>query len=191
MDRPSFVERSLPPWPAWPTFAVACRARVSPAYPNPTCHAAATTACDPTPALDLACVGALLGGNGVCKKAAGRGATCGGSGIPPCSLSLQCAMPDGGDLGTCQDAPSEGQPCFASTCRAPAVCYTGTMTCVVPPTSARYGSRCHSDLDCASLSCALGGSEDSMRCVHAATPVFCMGAGVNPAAPNNPPPSAP
>jgi hypothetical protein len=144
--------------------------------------------CDPTPALDLACVGEELGGDGVCKKAAGRGATCGGSGIPPCSVSLQCEVVDGGDLGTCQDFPGTGESCLGFGCRAPAVCYTGTMTCVVPPPSARYGAKCQSDLDCASLFCGGRFGSDDAKCAHTMDGVVCIGAGVTPATSNTPPP---
>ena len=144
--------------------------------------------CDPSPALDLVCVGAELGGDGVCKKAAGRGATCGSFGIPPCSVSLQCALADGGELGTCQDLPGAGEPCPGFACRAPAVCYTGNMTCVVPPPSARYGSKCQSDLDCASLACVRRvGSEDG-QCAHPADMVACLGAGISSASSSTPPP---
>jgi len=161
-----------------------CLSTISPDRP-------ATTRCDPTPALDLTCVGSELGGDGVCKKTAGPGAPCGGFAIPPCSVSLQCALSDGGDLGTCQELPGVGEPCPGFTCRAPAVCYTQTMTCVAPPV-ARYGSKCQSDLDCSSLSCASRfDADDSKTCAFSTAPILCTGAGTNPIDGNNPPPRPP
>jgi hypothetical protein len=112
--------------------------------------------CDPDPSLSLVCVGATLGGAGICKAFGAMGDACGGTGLPRCALDLGCNDISATGIGTCGAPPGPGEPCaLDSVCASPAVCGRDSV-CGVPGTGSDGASCPNGDDDCLSRFCVDG-----------------------------------
>jgi hypothetical protein len=142
---------------------------------------------DPCP--DLPCAAPLSCVSGACAAASLGGEPCGGGNAPcypglvcvqqtvaaagtcaaprtvgePCFASDDCAAGEGGPLlcvgGSCQPAPSPGQPCFDFACDAAGTCDLAAIppTCVPRPGAGEpcaNGSSCAAGLFCSQGKCA-------------------------------------
>ena len=127
--------------------------------------------CDPDPGLALSCVGATIGGTGICKAFGAAGDACGGTGLPRCAVDLGCINISSTGIGTCGTPPGLGEPCgLDGVCASPGVC--GSDAACGMPGSAPDGAGCpNGDGDCLSRLCVDGTCQPPQkwgaRCVGA------------------------
>jgi hypothetical protein len=138
----------------------------------------AVPACDPDPALALACVGAAVNPPGLCEGPGGAGDACGGTALPGCASSLACLPTQADGIGTCGPAPGVGAPCAGGVCAGSAACDPDTLLCTTPGAAA-IGSPCTANADCVSVNCAPSAATTS-RCVAPLVTPVCQGNSTTP-----------
>jgi hypothetical protein len=135
---------------------------------EPCLSVSAPSPCDPDPSLSLECVGTGFNGSGTCLAPGQPGDPCGGSALARCRTGLSCAatQPDG--IGTCADAPALGEACGSDAVCGQGACDVATFRCS-PLGPQPVGTSCHSNSECATLSCGGYGSTSS-TCVAPVVP---------------------